>query len=184
MLYGYKFKYDCGPYFLYRNHYCLYCQSLLIRKKREKIVHSQSEEVKYYDFSAGDTYMLGNVKFITYYFECPDCKYLYEIKELKRLERFKRMVRRADGFIKRYDCSMYFLNKKHYCHNCNNILIRKRREKIVNSQSEEAKNYDFLAADYLGGNVNIITYYFKCSGCKNIYEIKELKKIEKRKREK
>jgi len=90
-----------------------------------------------------------------------------------------------DGTIARYDCGLYFLHKKHYCHTCQSLLIRKKREKIVHSQSEEAKNYDFMVMDTASyGNIKFITYYFACTNCKSIYEINELKKIEKENRRK
>ncbi len=90
------------------------------------------------------------------------------------------------GRITQYDCSFFFLKKKHFCFKCGNELERKKREIVVNSESEEAKNYDFFVVDtFLKGNIMFVTYYFKCSSCGTIYEIRELKKMEKetRKRE-
>lgn len=84
------------------------------------------------------------------------------------------------GKITRYDCSYFYLMRKHFCHQCKEILRKKKREIIVNSESDEAKKYDFSVADlYLHGNIRFITYYYKCSGCGKTYEIRELKKIEK-----
>ncbi len=89
MITGWKSEINCGPYFFYKKHYCVDCNSLLIRKKHEKIVNSKSEEARKFDFSSpgGDGYMFGNVKFITYHFECSDCARKYEISELKALEK-------------------------------------------------------------------------------------------------
>ncbi len=88
-------RFDCGLYFFYKKHYCSNCNGLLERKKREKIVNSHSEEAKKYDFSmpGGDTFLIGDVKFVTYYFECSDCGRKYEISELKRIEKLKRKTR-------------------------------------------------------------------------------------------
>ena len=89
----------------------------------------------------------------------------------------------TDGFIIRNDCGPFFLRKKHYCPNCHGVLVKNKREKIVDSCSEEAKNYDFSMADtFLHGTIKFITYYFNCPECKSIYEIRELKKLEKSKR--
>ena len=35
---------------------------------------------------------------------------------------------------------VYF--KKHYCPQCNSKLLRRKVSKIINANSEEAKNYD------------------------------------------
>ncbi len=86
----------------------------------------------------------------------------------------------VDWIVTRYNCSYFFLKKKHYCFNCDNILIKKKHEVIVNSQSEEAKNYDFFSVDtYMHGNVKFRTFYFQCSKCGTIYQIDELVKLEK-----
>jgi len=79
-----------------------------------------------------------------------------------------------------YDCSLYYLYKKHNCHICQSDLDRKKYEKIVSPFSEEAKNYDFRLVDaYAVDDIKFVTYYFACPKCESIYEIKELKKIEK-----
>ena len=88
-----------------------------------------------------------------------------------------------DGMKISYECSLYFLLKKHSCPECNNILERKKHEKIVHSESEEAKNYDFFDGEaYLYGNIKFVTFYFECSKCGATYEVLELEKIEKQKK--
>lgn len=83
-------RFHCNLYFLLRKHDCLICPGKLERRKRERIVHSDSLEAKYYDFSVSGTFLWGNIKFITYYFECMECHAVYEIRELIQLERGKR----------------------------------------------------------------------------------------------
>jgi len=84
------------------------------------------------------------------------------------------------GKITRYNCSWIYLRKKHLCFNCNTALVRKKKEVIVNSESEEAKDYDFSCVDtYLHGNIKFITFYFECPKCGATYEISELKALEK-----
>ena len=90
MIHGSKVILNCSLYFLFKKHYCSNCRGTLERKKREKIVHSESAEAKDYDFSMADTFLYGNIKFTTYYFKCPECETIYEIKELKKLEKEKR----------------------------------------------------------------------------------------------
>lgn len=93
MIMGVSKQLNCGFYFFYKKHYCNKCNGLLERKKREKIVNSESEEAKNYDFTVADIAVKGNMKFITYYFECPDCGRKYEISELKRIEKLKRKTK-------------------------------------------------------------------------------------------
>ena len=50
-------------------------------------MNSFSEEAKNYDFSVGDMDLCGNIRFVTYYFQCPQCDASYEISELKKLHR-------------------------------------------------------------------------------------------------
>ena len=87
------------------------------------------------------------------------------------------------GWIKNYPCSWFYLRKKHSCPACGEILERKQREKIVNSFSKEAKNYDFsVGGIYPVGNIKFITFYFGCPNCEAKYEILELKQIQKKKK--
>ena len=84
------------------------------------------------------------------------------------------------GKIIQYNCSFYFLNKKHPCPECAHVLTKTKRSSVVNSFSEEAKNYDFVVNDtFLVGDVEFVTYFFQCSNCGESYEIDDLKKIEK-----
>lgn len=85
-----------------------------------------------------------------------------------------------DGTIVRYNCKKSYLKKVHVCFECNESLEIKRREVVVNSRSEEAKNYDFYVFDgYAEGNIRFITYYFECPGCDKAYEIRDYINLEK-----
>lgn len=89
------------------------------------------------------------------------------------------------GTVTQYNCSWFYLRKRHACPHCKAVLERKKREVVVNSKSEEAKNYDFSCVDtYLHGNILFVTFYFECPSCRSVYEISELKKLEKRRRDK
>ena len=77
-----------SPIFLhFKKHYCPACNSELKPTKVSKVVNSKSEEAKNFDFSAGDVYMLGNIKFIWTELKCMDCNCTYSIKEMKTIER-------------------------------------------------------------------------------------------------
>ena len=77
-----------SPIFLhFKKHYCPACSSELKPTKVAKVVNSKSEEAKKFDFSAGDVYMLGNIKFIWTELKCVDCNCTYSIKEMKTIEK-------------------------------------------------------------------------------------------------
>ncbi|MBQ4283924.1 MAG: hypothetical protein IJB96_08370 [Lachnospira sp.] len=84
---GEAVTYNCTSYYLKKPHNCFSCGCILEKKRREAVVHSNSPEAKNYDFGIGDTYLVGYVRFITFYFQCPSCGRSYEIRELINLER-------------------------------------------------------------------------------------------------
>lgn len=96
IIHGTKTNINSSPFFILKKHNCLNCCSLLIKKKREKVVNSFSEEAKNYDFFSFDSYLVGNIKFITYYFECPDCKTIFELDELVKIEKSKNKIERKE----------------------------------------------------------------------------------------
>lgn len=97
MIQGFKWDFN-GFFYRKRKHYCAICGELLTTIKQEKIINSESDEAKYYDFSNGDTYMFGNVKFINFALKCPSCDALYSIREQKELERNLLNTRPLDSF--------------------------------------------------------------------------------------
>ena len=70
--------------------------------------------------------------------------------------------------------------KKHYCPLCKGLLTTTKVSKVVNSKSEESKDYDFSTADgYLVGNVKFIWIGFRCDTCGKSFSIQEIRKNEK-----
>ena len=56
--------------------------------------------------------------------------------------------------------------RKHFCHVCQNQLIQRKHEKVVNSRSTEAKYYDFSLIDTnIIGDCIFIHKVFYCSMC-------------------
>jgi len=96
IIHGASYQRYGSPYFWRKKHYCRKCNALLAVKKTEKVVNSFSEEAKNYDFYSFDTYLVGNIKFVTYYFECPECKTIYENIELLNIERQENKIRRKE----------------------------------------------------------------------------------------
>ena len=74
------------PIFCIKKHYCPYCNEGLEKTKSETVVNSKSEEAKNYDFSSGDSFLVGNIKFIRTVFRCNKCGKTYTIKEVKENE--------------------------------------------------------------------------------------------------
>lgn len=87
-----------NPFYVhFKKHYCINCGELLRAIKVSKIVNSNSTEAKKYDFSMGDTYMIGNVKFIWTEFQCHKCLRLFTIDEMKRIEKVGQMPNKSRG---------------------------------------------------------------------------------------
>ncbi len=77
------------PIFCLKKHYCPHCNEMLEKTKTETVVNSKSEEAKYYDFSNGDSFLVGNIKFIQTVFRCNKCDKTYSIEELLEIERMR-----------------------------------------------------------------------------------------------
>ena len=76
----------------------------------------------------------------------------------------------------------FFVNfKKHHCPVCNGELKKIQVSKIVNSQSEEAKDFDFSSSGegYMIGNVKFIWTEFTCGSCNRNYSVNEIYNYEK-----
>jgi predicted RNA-binding Zn-ribbon protein involved in translation (DUF1610 family) len=76
----------------------------------------------------------------------------------------------------------FLFAKKHSCPCCSTIMRRVKCSKVVNSHSEEAKNWDFkTSSDMLGlsGNVKFIWYEFLCPKCNNRISVADLQKFER-----
>ena len=59
--------------------------------------------------------------------------------------------------VKREYSHLIFCIKKHYCPFCNELLEKTKTETVVNSNSPEAKNFDFSNVDgYMSGNIKFI----------------------------
>ena len=68
-------------------HYCPVCRELLQIKNKSRVVNSESEEAKDYDFSTGDTCLTGNIKFIFDVFYCAKCNMEISVREQRAYER-------------------------------------------------------------------------------------------------
>ncbi len=73
----------------------------------------------------------------------------------------------------------YVSMTKHKCPHCANILKTVKVSKVVNSNSPEAKDFDFDFSDItIKGDVKFIWKEFECPDCRAHFTVDELKKIE------
>ena len=86
-IHGVKREWSRPFWVRFKKHYCPTCMNLLTTTKVSKIVNSNSEEAKDYDFSSGDTYMIGNIKFIWTEFLCAACGKPYSLQEIRENEK-------------------------------------------------------------------------------------------------
>ena len=69
--------------------------------------------------------------------------------------------------------------KKHFCPTCGTKLGFIRLSRVVNSESPEAKAYDFSGLDaFQRGNVKFLWDEFYCPECKKVITVRDLKSIE------
>lgn len=77
----------------------------------------------------------------------------------------------------------FFVNfKKHNCPVCKRKLDKNKISKIVNSKSDEAKDFDFFLAGgdgFMFGNVKFIRTVFHCPQCDRTYSVDEIYTIKK-----
>lgn len=71
------------PFFFMKKHYCPQCKVKMQVVKLSKIINSNSPEAKNYDFSNGDTFLTGDVEFITKALKCPECNRVMTYKDMK-----------------------------------------------------------------------------------------------------
>ena len=84
--------------------------------------------------------------------------------------------------VQRISKSPLFVHlKKHYCPDCNSLLNKIKVSKIVNSESPEAKDFDFEALDnFMIGNVKFIWTEFRCPHCGKQISVDEMKLLERK----
>ena len=75
------------------------------------------------------------------------------------------------------------VHEEAFCPHCKAALTVETAHHLVNSRSEEAKNYDFSTEDgRMIGTVDFRNPYFACPNCHAEFSVEELWKMEKGKR--
>jgi uncharacterized protein with PIN domain len=82
--------------------------------------------------------------------------------------------------VRRIFKNPFYVNlRKHYCPECNELLRKTKVSRIVNSNSPEAKDFDFHTIDnFMIGKVKFIWTEFLCPKCNRQISIDEMKQIE------
>lgn len=85
--------------------------------------------------------------------------------------------------VKYFERDTLYLKKEHLCPNCQNKLETVKCSQVVNSNSPEAKDFDFSMGvgrnkKWLIGDVKFVWKEFECPECKAHFTVNELKKIE------
>ncbi len=85
-----KYLSNANPFYLYlRKHFCPTCGGKVKLHYSSKIVDSKSPEAREFDFSNGDTFLVGEVEFRTRCFYCDCCQTNISVKEMKDFEKNK-----------------------------------------------------------------------------------------------
>lgn len=83
---------------------------------------------------------------------------------------------------------IYVHCKKHFCPFCQCKLDVRRIRRLINSKSNEAKDYDFSFSGgdvgFMFGDVEFSLEVFYCPTCEKEFSIKEMKRIERENRNK
>jgi len=74
----------------------------------------------------------------------------------------------------------FYVNKKHFCPACRERLHKIEVSRIVNSNSPEAKDFNFYSGEsFMIGAVKFIWTEFKCFNCGEQITIEEMKRMDK-----
>lgn len=85
-----KYLYDANPFYIhFKKHYCPKCGIITKLSYISKTINSKSPEAVNYDFSNGDTFLVGDVEFRTRCFYCSSCDLNISVKEMKAYEKSK-----------------------------------------------------------------------------------------------
>ncbi len=85
MPHGYKREYNDILYFK-KDHFCPDCGTKLEKVAVSRVVNAKSPEAKDFDFSMGNTYLVGDVQFTWDEFACPNCEKHLTVNEMKEIE--------------------------------------------------------------------------------------------------
>ena len=96
---------------------------------------------------------------------------------------YRERIKGVNGFKYMPEPWFYVKRQKHHCPLCKGDVKLIEKNRVVNSESPEAKNYDFRlpSGDTMGytfGNIRFIWRVFYCEACDEETTIQEMKQYE------
>lgn len=151
----YKKKSLISPIYTYcKKHNCLKCESIMKPVRASKIVNSDSEEAKYFDFGGVDYNLKGDVEFSWGELRCEYCGFHIKNENLRTFERLIKKLEKQKG--------QYGLkeNVKYVLRSIDNTFV---------SEPTVCKCDNILSLDYIviddKYNVEIRELFLHCSEC-------------------
>jgi len=93
-----KFKYEAPIGMFIKKHHCPKCSNKLEVKKIKRVVNSESDEAKDFDFTSYDGFigarLVGDVEFTWYVYHCTNCDIEITNKDMRKHERENKRPRR------------------------------------------------------------------------------------------
>lgn len=84
----------------------------------------------------------------------------------------------GSGYSRTYN-DFFYLRKEHFCPDCHTKLEKVAVSKLVNSESPEAKDFDFrMGKRYMRGDVLFTWDELECPACKKHLTVDEMKTLE------
>jgi len=85
-----KYMYSANPFYVhFKKHYCPQCNHILMIRYDSKIVNSNSQEARFYDFRIPDSRLVGDVEFRTSFFCCNNCGFEISFWKMREFEKQK-----------------------------------------------------------------------------------------------
>ncbi len=189
-----------------KKHSCPVCGNKLKIIKVTKFVHRNSEEAKNWSFSLPGSKFLGDALFYVREFFCLECGYQIRDNDLGWLE--NKMIQKGSDkiyweinkktanekdvyqpkmavkYLQNADPKYIYEtteNRKRLCHDCKTVMVSTYDYKIIDSNSPEAKGYDFtIGGKQIEGRVEFRDGYFWCPNkkCDTKISFADMKKLE------
>ena len=99
----------------------------------------------------------------------------------KLRERYSNWIRNWDGIQgSSGDYSISARVGKHYCPYCNNLLMVNKKTQVVNSESEDAKKFNFSGlGGNMKGNIKFTWDVFYCANCDKELPVDDILRYER-----
>lgn len=169
----------------FRKYKCPICGNELQVIKVTKFVFRNSEEAKRWNFSVNGRKFIGDSLFVLVEFFCTQCFFQIDAEDfLVEQSKCEPNLKKAIHYGADADVEYIYITtkkKKRRCPECGKAMVSTYDYKIVNSNSPEAKDYDFtIGGKIVEGNIEFRDGYFWCPNkkCDTKISFAEMKKLE------